>query len=168
LSILAVSLPPLARQAKAVAQPRGNENVSAPGESAKYPPLPLGLSATSEKVVPPTWTLAAFDPKLPPVLSTPAMIGLMEVTAAKAVQPSLPTGCITVGTRIEVDHLKAVSEGAHVTASAKLVSQEGRFLVFEVEARSGTVIIGRGRVFRAIIEPKSFTARSDARTKAAQ
>ena len=104
--------------------------MTASGESVSQTKLPLGLSATSEKDVSREWTLAAFDPKLPPVLSTPAMIGLMEVTAAKAVQPSLPAGAITVGTRIEVDHLKAVSDGARIISSAKLVSQEGRFLVF--------------------------------------
>ncbi len=96
------------------------------------------------------------------------MIGLMEVAAAKAVQPSLPTGTITVGTRIEVDHMKAVPGGAHVSAHARLASQEGRILIFEVEARSGALLIGKGRVFRAIVEPKSFTARADARKASAQ
>jgi fluoroacetyl-CoA thioesterase len=141
--------------------------MTAPQESRAAHVLPIGLEASIEKIIPSQWTLAAFDPQLPPVLSTPAMIGLMEVAAAKAVQPSLPAGAITVGTRIEVDHLKAVAEGAHVAAHARLASQEGRFLVFEVEARSGELLIGHGRVFRAIVEPRAFSARADARKKAA-
>jgi fluoroacetyl-CoA thioesterase len=136
--------------------------------SAANDPLPLGLEATVQKIIPPEWTLAAFDAKLPPVLSTPAMIGLMEVAAAKAVQPALKPGAITVGTRIEVDHLKAVTEGASVVATARLVEQNGRFLVFEVEARTEQHVLGCGRVFRAIIEPKSFTARADARKNTTQ
>jgi len=68
----------------------------------------IGLEGAVEKVIPPEWTLAAFDPRLPAVLSTPAMIGMMEVAASQAVQRELPPGAITVGTRIEVDHLKAV------------------------------------------------------------
>lgn len=123
----------------------------------------IGLDATVEKVIPPEWTLQAFDPKLPPVLSTPAMIGMMEVAAAKAVQPELVPGAITVGTRIEVDHLKAVSTGARVIATAQLVEYRGRFLVFDVEARSEEHVLGRGKVFRAIVEPKSFSNRADAR-----
>jgi predicted thioesterase len=123
----------------------------------------IGLHATVEKVIPPEWTLAAFDPKLPPVLSTPAMIGMMEVAAAKAVQPELVPGAITVGTRIEVDHLKAVSSGARVIATAQLVEYRGRFLVFDVEARAEEHVLGRGKVFRAIVEPKSFSNRADAR-----
>jgi predicted thioesterase len=123
----------------------------------------IGLQATIEKVIPPEWTLSAFDPKLPPVLSTPAMIGMMEVAAAKAVQPELAPGAITVGTRIEIDHLKAVSGGALVVAAARLAEYRGRFLVFDVEARSEHHVLGRGKVFRAIVEPKSFTNRADAR-----
>jgi fluoroacetyl-CoA thioesterase len=117
----------------------------------------IGLEAAVEKVIPHAWTLAAFDPRLPAVLSTPAMIGMMEVAASQAVLPELPPGAITVGTRIEVDHLKAVPGGTTVRATARLVKYEGRFLVFDVEARAGEYVLGRGRVFRAIVEPQKFT-----------
>ncbi len=123
----------------------------------------IGLAASYEKVVPHGWTLSSFDPRLPPVLSTPAMIGMMEAAAANAVLPELPPGAITVGTRIEVDHLKAVTEGATVVASARLVEYRGRFLVFDVEARSGAHLLGRGRVFRAIVEHAGFHAKADSR-----
>jgi fluoroacetyl-CoA thioesterase len=137
--------------------------MSSGGDSPKPPNETkprIGLEAAMEKTIPHEWTLAAFDPRLPAVLSTPAMIGMMEVAAAQAVVPELPPGAITVGTRIEVGHLKAVPGGAIVTAFAKLVKHEGRFLVFEVEARSGQHVIGRGRVFRTIVEPRSFTAKA--------
>jgi fluoroacetyl-CoA thioesterase len=123
----------------------------------------LGLESAVQRVVPREWTIAAFDPRLPAVLSTPAMIGMMEIAAAQAVQPELPAGALTVGTRIEVDHLKAVTEGATVRAAARLVGYRGRFLVFEVEARSGDLVLGRGKVYRAIIEPQTFNARATAR-----
>src|SRR5471030_1089454 len=123
----------------------------------------IGLEASVEKVIPPEWTLAAFDPRLPAVLSTPAMIGMMEIAASHAVLPELPPGAITVGTRIEVDHLKAVPGGTTVRATARLVKHEGRFLVFDVEARSGEHVLGRGKVFRAIVEPKKFTTQAHER-----
>ena len=125
----------------------------------------LGLSATVEREVAPEWTLAAYDPRWPDVLSTPAMIGLMEIAASLALEPELPPGSITVGTRIEVDHLKAVPRGAKIQASARLTGYQGRFMVFEAEARSGEHVIGRGRVFRALVEPKSFHAKASARVK---
>ena len=123
----------------------------------------IGLEASVEKVIPHEWTLAAFDPRLPAVLSTPAMIGMMEIAASHAVLPELPPGAITVGTRIEVDHLKAVPGGTTVRATARLVKHEGRFLVFDVEARSGVHVLGRGKVFRAIVEPKKFTTQAHER-----
>ena len=52
-----------------------------------------------------------------------------------------------VGVRIEVDHLKAVPVGATVIVFSKLVEIDGRRLIFEVEARSGADVIGRGRIF---------------------
>jgi fluoroacetyl-CoA thioesterase len=123
----------------------------------------LGLAAAVEHTVLREWTIAHFDPRLPAVFSTPAMIGLMEHASAQAVMGDLPPGVITVGTRIEVDHLKAVPEGAQVQASARLVKYKKRFLVFEVEARSGEHVIGRGLVYRAIVEPQGFHSRAHAR-----
>jgi fluoroacetyl-CoA thioesterase len=118
--------------------------------------IPLGLEASIEKVVPREWTIAVYDPRLPPVFSTPAMIGMMEVAAANSLLSELPPGTISLGTRVEVDHLKAVHEGATVRATARLVGYQGRFLVFEVEARSGDLLLGRGKVFRAIVHNKKF------------
>ncbi len=129
------------------------------------PGMRPGLTASIEREIPFEWTIRHFNVALPPVFSTPAMIGMMEVAAAQAVQASLAPGTITVGTRIEVDHLKAVPAGAWVTASAKLEKIDGRFLAFAVEAVSNGQLIGRGRVFRAIIEPKSFTEKAADRAK---
>ena len=148
------------RSAGAAKKPRRSARISyaAPAGSPR-----LGLESAVQRVVPREWTIAAFDPRLPAVLSTPAMIGMMEIAAQQAVQPELPVSAITVGTRIEVDHLKAVTEGATVRAAARLVGYQGRFLVFEVEARSGDLVLGRGKVFRAIIEPQTFNARATRR-----
>jgi fluoroacetyl-CoA thioesterase len=123
----------------------------------------IGLEAAIENFVPREWTLAHFNPQLPAVLSTPAMIGMMEIAAAQAVQAELPAGAITVGTRIEVEHLKAVPEGTSVRATARLVEYKGRFMIFEVETSAGEHVIGRGRVYRAIVEPAKFHAQAHAR-----
>ena len=131
----------------------------------KSPALAPGLSASVEKVVPFEWTIAHYHPQLPAVFSTPAMIGMMEVAASWAIQPALPPGAISVGTRIEVDHLKAVPQGAKVRASARLTAIHGRFLEFEVEARSGRHVIGRGKVFRAVVEPRGFHTKAKKRKK---
>jgi predicted thioesterase len=112
----------------------------------------IGLEYTVEAVVPHEWTIQAIDERLPAVLSTPRMIQLMEHASTRAILNDLPTGTISVGTRIEVDHLKAVPDGAKVHAHARLSGYQGRFLVFDVEAKSGDILIGRGKVFRAIVQ----------------
>ena len=129
------------------------------GESKLRP----GLQASIERVVLHEWTIASLDSRLPAVLSTPHMIGLMEIAAAQAIMAELPPGAISVGTRIEVDHLKAIPAGATVRATAQLAKHDGRFLVFDVEARSGDTVIGRGRVFRAIVEHQKFHANATSR-----
>lgn len=113
--------------------------------------LPIGLRAAVERVVEFQWTIAAYNPDLPAIFSTPAMIGLMEVAAAESIRAHLPPGTISVGTRIEVDHLKAAPQGATVRAEARYIAREGRFLIFDVQACDGDVIIGRGQVRRAIV-----------------
>jgi len=127
--------------------------------------LPLGLEASVERIVPFEWTIQAIRSHLPPVLSTPAMISMMEQATVISILPEIPPGVISVGTRVEVDHLKAVPHGATVRASARLVKHEGRFLVFDVEARSGEHVIGRGRVFRAFVEPETHTSKAHARVQ---
>jgi predicted thioesterase len=127
--------------------------------SAAVPSLPLGLESTFEKVVVFEWTIAHFNPELPAILSTPAMIAMMEAAAFHAVQPALPEGMMTLGTRIEIDHLKSCPVGSTVHAWARLEKIDGRFLYFAVEARHGEVLLGRGRVGRAIVDAKRFAAK---------
>ena len=117
-----------------------------------------GLEGSCERVVTPEMTLAHVDPEWPAIFSTPAMIGLMELASSRAIQPALPAGSIQVGVRVEVDHLKAVPAGATVIAASKLVEIDGRRLIFEVEARSGAEVIGRGRIFHTIVEHSRFVA----------
>jgi predicted thioesterase len=125
------------------------------GDPAK---IELGLEGRCERVVLQEWTLAHIDPNLPAVFSTPALIGLMEMASSHAIRPALPKGSITVGVRIEVDHVKAVPAGANVLVVSRLVEIDGRRLIFEAEARSGTFVIGRGRIFHTIVEHSRFAA----------
>ncbi|HEV7966787.1 MAG TPA: hotdog domain-containing protein [Candidatus Acidoferrales bacterium] len=122
-----------------------------------------GLEGFCERVVSHEMTLAHFDPAWPAVFSTPAMIGMMEVASSRAVGKSLPPGSITVGVRIEVDHLKALPVGATVVAVSKLVEINGRRLIFQAEATSGGNVLGRGRIFHAIVDHSQFVAKTAAK-----
>ena len=65
------------------------------------------------------------------VLGTPAMVAFMENTAVKALD-DLGEGMTTVGTVINVRHLKASKIGEKMTCTATLIHQEGRRYEFEI------------------------------------
>ena len=68
------------------------------------------------------------------VLSTPAMIQLMEQCALAAMRPYLSEEETSVGTELCVTHDAALAVGQPVTVRARLREMEGRRYVWEVEA----------------------------------
>lgn len=96
---------------------------------------------------------------LPPVLSTPRMIGYLERTAHLGVLPYLKEGQTTVGTLVNVRHLAATPVGMAVRFRAELLQQEGRRLLFKVEAWDEVEKIADGEHERFIIDTARFDAR---------
>jgi fluoroacetyl-CoA thioesterase len=87
------------------------------------------------------------------VLSTPAMVGVIERNAAILAFENLPDGRATVGFEVCVKHVAAAAEGADCTVSAKLREVvDGRKLRFDVEVREGDRTIGVGTHERRVIE----------------
>ena len=93
------------------------------------------------------------------VLSTPSMILMMEQTAMLGAQDYLPEGWITVGTRVDISHLRASKEGAKIKVIAKLKEVEGKHLTFEVTAFDGEEKIGEGIHERHIVNKEKFLAK---------
>ena len=93
------------------------------------------------------------------VLATPMMIALMEAAAVEAVQEFLPEGWTTVGTRVDVEHMRATPLGGVVTAEAIFVRREGRILEFAVSASDNAGVIGQGNHQRHIINLQRFMER---------
>jgi fluoroacetyl-CoA thioesterase len=113
--------------------------------------IPIGARGDAQETVEFKHTLTAHRPELPPVYSTPRMIGLMEIAAFQALQPHCEGDEISVGTSINIQHRAASGIGAHITAEAVLESFDGRFYTFRVTARDDVQEIGRGTVARAIV-----------------
>ncbi|MGA7366765.1 MAG: hotdog domain-containing protein [Candidatus Sulfotelmatobacter sp.] len=113
--------------------------------------IPIGAHGEAHETVEFKHTLTAHRPELPPVYSTPHMIGLMETAAFLALQPHCEGDEISVGTAINIQHRAASRIGAHITAKAVMESFDGRFDTFRVTARDDVQEIGRGTVGRAIV-----------------
>lgn len=89
-----------------------------------------------------------------PVLSTPAMIAMMERTAASLVSERLEPGQATVGFHVNVKHVASAHRGATCTARARLTDVvEGRKLHFAVEVVDANgKTIGSGTHERRVVQ----------------
>lgn len=123
-------------------------------------PVPIGASAKSEMVVEFKHTLKAHSEKLPPVLTTPNMIGLMEFACLRALEDYCEGDEVTVGTAINVTHRAPTGIGAKVVAEAFLEKIEGRFHIMRVSAHDGEQQIGEGIVSRAFVSISRFMEKS--------
>lgn len=121
--------------------------------------LKEGMSHTSEVVVSDAnsarhWGSGALD-----VFATPSMVALMENAAMNAVAPALAEGSDTVGTAVNVNHIRATGLGDTVRATAILKIVDGRRLVFEVTAEDSKGEIGNGTHARFIVDREKFLGR---------
>jgi len=85
------------------------------------------------------------------ILTAPAMILEMELTAQDATQPLLPGDHTTVGYEICIRHRRATPVGEVFTVTAELLEVDGRKLLFRVEARNIRELIGEGTLRRTIV-----------------
>ena len=85
------------------------------------------------------------------VMTTPAMIMMMETTAQEVARPFLPSDHTTVGYEVSIKHRAAAPIGTRVTVAVELLEVDGRKLLFKVEARGSDQTIGGGMHRRTII-----------------
>jgi predicted thioesterase len=122
----------------------------------KMTKLATGIEHTTNKVVEYADTAAAYGSGLVEVFATPAMIAMMEKTCLQLVQANLDKGYTTVGTAVDIKHIKATLKGERVTCTAKLTETDGAKLVFRVEAFDEVGMIGMGTHKRFIVDNDKF------------
>jgi fluoroacetyl-CoA thioesterase len=83
--------------------------------------------------------------------STPAMIGLMEITSHRSVEGLLADGETTVGYEVHVRHLAPAAPGSTIVVTTRLTEVKGNKLYFEVACRQGDKVLGTGLHKRAIV-----------------
>ena len=119
--------------------------------------LHVGLTGDCEIVVSPEHLASRWKSGGVEVLSTPQLVGLMELASLNAVDPFLPKGWLTVGTRVDVQHLAATPLGQPVSAHATLTGIDGRRLIFDVIATDAAGVVGRGTHQRYIVNRQRFS-----------
>lgn len=103
-------------------------------------------------------TAAQYGSGLLDVFATPALIGLMENTAMKLIE--LPEGSSSVGTSINMKHLKASPIGEEIKCTATIVAIEGRKYSFEITATdSKGDLIGEATHERFLVNIEKFMSK---------
>lgn len=97
------------------------------------------------------------------VFATPAMVALMEQTAAESVQEHLDDGITSVGTKINVEHLSADPIDMKITCESKLTEIDGRKLCFNIVAYDNHGVIGKAYHERFLIKAESFMQKTNAK-----
>lgn len=90
------------------------------------------------------------------VLSTPAMIMLVEGTCLAGVQDHLDDDETTVGVHVCVSHDAAAVEGQEFEVTARLVIRDRRRLTFETRVTAGDTVLSTGTHARMVIDTSRF------------
>ena len=123
----------------------------------------IGMTNTAEEIVTEKNIALALKSGSLKVFATPAMIRLIEETAAELVEKNLPPESTSVGISININHTAPTPLGMKVRAEVKVVSVEGRKIIFEVVAFDERGEIGRGIHERFIVDKKKFQNKADAK-----
>ena len=123
-----------------------------------------GLTGTATMIVGTNDTAPRVGSGTIAVLATPVMINLIEEAALATIEAQLSDGLQSLGTHLDVSHVAATPVGMSVTATAKVVSVEGRTITFEVSARDERDLIGSGTHTRVVVTAAKFIARVNEKT----
>jgi fluoroacetyl-CoA thioesterase len=126
--------------------------------TTRPPGLASGRVGTRQIVIGPQDTCKAAGTGDLDVLATPRVLALFEGAAIDALGDVLGAGLITVGVRVELEHLLPVAIGGTVRATASLISVRGRRLLFAVRLHDAQErAVGVGRLTRAVVQRETFT-----------
>ncbi|WP_068268590.1 thioesterase family protein [Caviibacter abscessus] len=90
------------------------------------------------------------------VFSTPAMIAFMELTSAECIETFLENDEITVGTMVNIQHLKASPLGSKVKCECDIKEVKGKMITLYVSCYVDSVLIGTGIHSRYVVNKQNF------------
>ena len=125
--------------------------------------LETGIKGIAEMVVENKHTAKQVGSGELEVLATPVLIALAEEAAWKSVAGELEAGQGTVGTRMDLKHVKATPTGMKVRCETELTEIDRRRLVFSIQAFDEIELVGEGSCERFIIDNESFMEKAAAK-----
>ncbi|BAN27806.1 thioesterase family protein [Caballeronia insecticola] len=98
--------------------------------------------------------------RYPDVLSTPALLALIERACADAMRDAVGAAQLSVGVTTHLNHLAPTPLGADVSATATFRGIEGALYWFDVVAADAGGPVGTASHARAIVERAAIEARA--------
>jgi fluoroacetyl-CoA thioesterase len=125
--------------------------------------LEIGLQAALVHVISADDTALAVGSGDVPVLATPRLLALCEAACVGALaEAPIDPATTSVGTRVELEHLRASPVGETVRAAARLEHVDGRLLRFEVVVTDDADrLVGRAVITRVLVDRVRFLDRVD-------
>jgi len=123
--------------------------------------LEVGLQAALVHIVAEDDTALAVGSGDLAVLATPRLLALCEAACVGALaEAPLDPATTTVGTRVELEHLRASPVGETVRAASRLDHIDGRLLRFEVVVTDDADrLVGRAIITRVLVDRARFLDR---------
>ncbi len=119
--------------------------------------LKAGMTCKCIKLVKYEDTAISYDSGALAVFATPAMVSLMEKAAFTLAKEK---GVDTVGTGLNIQHLRACKVGTEVYSIATITGIDGKRIEFDVEVFDNKGILGKGTHTRYIIsDTEKFMSR---------
>lgn len=134
-----------------------------PGGSARFE-----YKVPAEKTVPHLYPESHEFQQMPTVFATGFMVGLMEWTCLKVLEPHLDVGEGSLGIHINVSHVAATVPGQIVTVDAECTAVSARRVSFKVSAHDGIALISEGEHERVIVPWEKFVSRVNEKAKKAR
>lgn len=119
-------------------------------------PIAQGARLHRTLVPPSTDTAAALGNSGVEVISTPAIIGYLEMTCHLLIEPQFERGEASVGTEVAIHHRAAAIPGVEMDCAVEVEAVRGRRVRLTVRATQAGRLIMDGHHERAVVDLDRF------------
>jgi predicted thioesterase len=125
--------------------------------------IPVGARREEKLLVTGEVAISFLGVEAARVLSTPHLIGYLEMAARNLIKEHLEPGWDSVGTHVDVKHLAATPIGMAARMSAEVIAADDRRVTCRVEAYDEREKIAEGTHERFLVDVARFAARVQAK-----
>lgn len=115
-----------------------------------------GIRNTHKIFVTSESTARCFGSGMVDVFATPAMVAFMETTAMHSIHPLLHDDFTSVGTEVNIKHLRASAVGHELRCDSVITEVLGNKIIFEVSVWDDDLLVGHGTHTRYIVHREKF------------